>query len=71
LDVGFEHAAGGALMQVDFGADLAGDAGDPAQREVPQVVALTRERNQQILLARPAITAARQAGSGWNRPEQG
>ena len=58
LDVGFEDATGGALVQADFGADLAGDPGDLAQRQAVQVVALAGERDQQVLLAWLAATAA-------------
>ncbi len=43
LDVGPEHTAGGAPVQVHFGADVAGYAGDLVQRHALQVVALASE----------------------------
>ena len=38
--MGFEHAPRGALVQVDFVADLAGDAGDLVERQAVKVVTL-------------------------------
>ena len=52
------------LVQVDFGADLAGDAGDLVERQPVKVVTLAGERDQQVLLAWPAVRVPPQR---WGR----
>jgi len=69
--MGFEHAPGGALVQIHFGADLAGDAGDLVELQMVQVVALAGERGQQVLFAGLAVAAPARQVCRWRGWWQG